>query len=237
MKITKTALGALAIVLSSQSFATNEIQHDANQKRLESVVSVLDEGIFIGAHKTIFGYEVERINNVSDEMFDEAVLAQLAQLAQVQSNSRKIFDDNLRIHEYNYINQEMIFVDKEIDTPTENLFDINEVVTSMLVQESDSSKLMTKLSLNKSIYAGAVKCKAEPLTCEGNPTIGQQTLAQVEGIKNMILAEINRSTFQSEDLVIDDTIRAKAKASVKPNIENNLKLDELGLNIQRAATL
>lgn len=131
MKISKTALAALAIVLSSQSFATNEIQHDANQKRLESVVSVLDEGI----------------------------------------------------------------------------------------------------------YTGAVKCKAEPLTCEGNTTIGQQTLAQVEGIKNMILAEMNRSTFQSEDLVIDDAMRAKAKASVKPNIENNLKLDELGLNIQRAATL
>lgn len=188
MKISKTALGALAIVLSSQSFATNEIQHDANQKRLESVVSVLDEGIFIGAHKSIFGYEVERIKNVSDEMFDEAVLAQLAQ---VQSHSRKIFDDNLRIYEYNYINQKMIFVDKEIDTPTENLFDSNGVVTSMLVQDSGSSKLMTKLSLNKSIYAGAVKCKAEPLTCEGDTM-----LAQIEGINNQILAEIKRIIFQ-----------------------------------------
>lgn len=42
----------------------------------------------------------------------------------------------------------------------------------------------------------------------------------------MILAEMNRSTFQSEDLVIDD---AKAKASVKPNIENNLKFRRVGL--------
>ena len=90
MKISKTALGALAIVLSSQSFATNEIQHDANQKRLESVVSVLDEGI----------------------------------------------------------------------------------------------------------YTGAVKCKAEPLTCERNPTIGQPMLAQIEGINNQILAEIKRIIFQ-----------------------------------------
>lgn len=165
MKITKTALGALAIVLSSQSFATNVIHLDTHQKRLESVISVLDEGIYIGAHKSVFGYEVEEMNNVSDKMFDEAVLAQLAQ---VQSHSRKIFDDNLEIDMYNYINQKMIFVDKEIDAPTEKLFDINGISTSMLRQDSDSSMLMTKLSLNKIIYEGAVKCKAEPLTCEGN---------------------------------------------------------------------
>ena len=120
---------------------------------------------------------------------------------------------NSGIDKYNYVNQKMLFGDKEIDTSseeyntvsnafpplseyfnnlsiasvanitpsslvdsasTEKLFDINRILTSLLGQDLDSLKLLAKLPLNKSAYAGAVECKAEPLTCEGNPTIGFQ---------------------------------------------------------------